>query len=63
MEAEIKDTVLTIDVSVLYFVDILLFYAKVTKAVNETGVFVDGGNLYTYIYIYIMYIYIYIYIK
>ena len=52
LEAEIKDTVLTIDVSVLYFVDILLFYAKVTKAVNETGVFLDGGNL-QYIYIYV----------
>ena len=51
MEAEIKDTVLTIDVSVLYFVNILPFYAKLTKAVNETGAFVDGGNPHTYVYV------------
>ena len=54
MEAEIKDTVLTI--SVLYFVNILPFHAKLTKAVNETGAFVDGSN--PHIYIYIMYVYI-----
>ena len=51
LEAEIKDTVLTIDVSVLYFVNILPFYAKLTKAVNETGAFVDGGNPHTYVYV------------
>ena len=48
---DIKDTVLTIYVSVLNFVDILPFHAKPTKAVNETGVFVDGGNSYIYIYV------------
>ena len=46
---DIKDTVLTIYVSVLYFLDILPFYAKLMKAVNETGVFVDGGNLNIYV--------------
>ena len=46
---DIKDIVLTIYVSVLYFVDILPFCAKLMKAVNETGVFVDGGNLHTYV--------------
>ena len=43
------NTVLNIYVSVLYFVDILPFCAKLMKAVNETGVFVDGGNLHTYV--------------
>ena len=41
---DIKDIVLTAYVSVLNFIDFFPFHAKPMKAVNETGVFVDGGR-------------------
>ena len=50
---DIKDIVLTAYVSVLNFIDFFPFHAKPMKAVNETGVFVNGCNSHIYIYIYI----------
>ena len=41
---DIKDIVLTAYVSVLTFIDFFPFHAKPMKAVNETGVFVDGSR-------------------
>ena len=43
LRPDIKDIVLTAYVSVLNFIDFFPFHAKPMKAINETGVFVDGG--------------------